>query len=106
MPVDPSSSETHKIVLIIRHPVPTINALFAMTHWGRHRERKKTQDAFACGWSVSGDGSLTPITWLPSGSSTVSAMRATSQTTERKTLSLKSARKKFKAKQTNTPASK
>ncbi len=34
-----------KIVLNVKYSVPSLNKLFAMNPWGRHRERKKAQAA-------------------------------------------------------------
>lgn len=34
------------LLLVIRHPVPSLNALFGMQHWQRVKEKKATQAAF------------------------------------------------------------
>lgn len=33
--------------LVVRHPVPSLNRLFAMNPWQRRREKQLTQNAFA-----------------------------------------------------------
>lgn len=39
--------------LIVRHPVPSLNKLFAMNHWQRHKERNQTQLALLSALQVS-----------------------------------------------------
>ena len=106
MPASLSSNETQKIVLTIRHPVPSLNALFGMSHWARLREKKKIQAAFAYALLALGEDSSTRTTWPPSILSTASDMLASFGMTGRKTSSSKSARKRSKAKPTNAPSSK
>jgi hypothetical protein len=41
--------------LVVRHPVPSVNRLFAMNPWQRRREKQATQAAFApCGMTAGG----------------------------------------------------
>lgn len=100
----PAKRSSKRIVLIVRHPVPSLNALFAMTHWERLREKKRTQAAFVSGSLVSDDGSLIPIISVQSGTLTVCVIPGSSRMIGFKTSSLKSASKRLKARATNAPA--
>lgn len=44
------------------YKVPSLNALFAMNHWQRRKEKQKAQAAFMSALRHSAQGSLTPIT--------------------------------------------
>ena len=49
-------------MLIVQHPVPSLNRLFAMTQWQRHREKKDTLAALLSALHPSAEGSSTLTT--------------------------------------------
>jgi len=85
--------------LVIRHPVPSLNRLFAMNHWARQKEKQKTQQWFysaLCESQVTEDDYSTLITLREAASIFLIAvnMHNSSRTTGRKTSPSKSAKKK------------
>ena len=71
------------IRLVVRHPVPSLNRLFAMNPWQRRREKLATQAAFAFALSASGLASAIQTTFARNTSLTACATRASSRTTRR-----------------------
>lgn len=55
-----------KLKLTVHHPVPSLNRLFNLNHWGRFQERKATQDAFLSALYPFAGRSSTPTTSVPS----------------------------------------
>ena len=102
MPVKPPLPGT--LVLIIRHPVPSLNALFGMSHWQRVKEKKKIQIAFASALSACGVASSIQITFARNTMLTASDMAASYEMTRRTMSFLKSASERSKAKPTNAPS--
>ena len=51
------------IKLVVRHRVPSLNVLFAMSHWQRTKEKKATQAAFRSALRAIEGGLSTPIIW-------------------------------------------
>jgi len=106
MPVSPPLPGT--LTLIVHHPVPSLNALFAMTHWQRHREKRATLDALLSALSPSALDCSMPTTWwedrsiLRTAYDTLALYRAM----QKRRSALKSDRKRSKPSKTNTPASK
>ena len=45
------------MILEVFYPVPSLNRLFAMHHWAREKEKKKTQDAVLSALLVAEQGS-------------------------------------------------
>lgn len=83
--LEPAPAPSDVIKLVVRHPVPSLNRLFSMTPWDRHREKKATQAAFMFALSAFGNNSLTLTTFVRNSSLTVSAMLDSYETTEHKT---------------------
>jgi len=108
MPANLSSSATHKIVLIVNHPVPSLNALFAMTQWQRHREKKATISALLSALHPSAESSSTQT--ISSVDRSILSMAydtlASYQAMQKHRSDLKSASKKLQAKRPNARASK
>ena len=71
------------IRLVVRHPVPSLNRLFAMNPWQRRREKLATQSAFASALSASGLDSAIQTTFARNTSLIASATRDSSRTTRR-----------------------
>ena len=69
--------------LVVRHPVPSLNRLFAMNPWQRRREKLATQGAFASALSASGLDSAIQTTFARNILSIASATRGSSPTTHR-----------------------
>lgn len=94
-----------KIRLAVFYPVPSLNALFAMTHWSRHAEKKRTRRAFESALRVSGKDYWTQI--ISQGdantSSTVAVIQDLSQTTGPTKSFLKAVRKKLRPPHKSTP---
>lgn len=65
----------HSFVLTVKHRVPSLNRLFAMNHWQRHREKKETQLAVQCALKATEPGSAIPTIWLENTSSMPCAMK-------------------------------
>lgn len=82
------------IKFVVRHPVPSLNKLFAMNPWRRRREKKSTQTAFAYALRDSGFDSSTLTMFARNTSSTAFATRVLSQTTALPTSPSKFVRKK------------
>lgn len=103
MPASPPLRGT--LILIVKHPVPSLNRLFAMTQWQRHREKKATLDALLSGLRRSGEDSLILTTsWeerniLQMAYATLAYYRET----QKRRSALKSASKRLRPKQTNAP---
>jgi len=95
-------------VLITKHPVPSLNALFAMTHWQRHREKKATLTALLSALSPSALAYSMPTTWWEDRSilRTAYDTLASYQAMQKRKSVLKSASKKLSPKQRNAPKSK
>lgn len=86
------------IKIVVLHPVPSLNKLFAMNHWQRSRERKATRAAFMSALRATAKDSLTQITSLEDANTslTACAMQGLSKTTDRKTFRLKCGKKSQK----------
>lgn len=93
------------LMLIVKHPVPSLNALFGMSHWQRVKEKKKIQIAFASALSACGIASSIQITFARNTMLTASDMQASYEMTRRTISFLKSASERLKAKPTNAPSS-
>lgn len=97
---------SNSITLVVAHPVPSLNTLFAMSHWGRKRERDKTQAALLSALSATATDSSTRTT---SAQNTLSMACATlaSYLATRKRTSITNARAKSKSppKPKNEPSS-
>jgi hypothetical protein len=82
--------------------IPTVsaslNALFAMNHWQRMREKKRQQAAFLSACRSLGSALQIPATAHRNTSWTLSDILAFWKMTEKKTLSLRSGRKKLAGK--------
>jgi hypothetical protein len=76
--------------LVVRHPVPSLNRLFAMNPWQRRREKLATQSAFASALSASGFDPAIRTTFVQNISLIASATRDSSRTTRRTALRSKS----------------
>ena len=87
-----------KIKLFAPRKVPSLNTLFAMGHWQRRREKLATQDVVLLGLKALGRDSLTQITFALSGFLMPYDMLELYMTTDRKTSSTKSRKKKVKKK--------
>jgi len=57
-------SPPFQFTLVIRHPVPSLNRLFSMTHWSRQREKRKTQAALLSALSPTAADFLTRTTFV------------------------------------------
>lgn len=75
--------------LSVLHPVPSLNALFAMNPWQRRKEKLATQRAFMSALQASGVDSLTLTTFVRSTLLIASGMPASSKMTVQPTLPLK-----------------
>lgn len=86
--------------LTIRIPAVTasLNALFAMNHWQRMKEKKRIQAAFISALQSAGSGYSIQTTASESTQSIASAMLECFQTTVRKMSLLKRGKKKQKVK--------
>jgi hypothetical protein len=51
------------IKLVVRRRVPSLNVLFAMSHWQRTKEKNATQAAFKSALRAIEGGLSTPIIW-------------------------------------------
>lgn len=91
--------------IVVRHPVPSLNRLFAMTPFDRQREKKKTQAAFLFALEAIGADSSTLTTFARNTSLIASGMRGLSETTLRKIFASPSNNSKSNA-ETNEPKSK
>jgi hypothetical protein len=80
------------IKLVVQHPVPSLNRLFAMNPWQRRREKIATQAAFASALSASGLDSAIRITFARNTSLTAFVTQGSSRMTRRIASRLKSAR--------------
>ena len=80
------------IKIVVRHPVPSLNRLFAMNPWQRRREKLATQAAFASALSASGLDSATQTTFARNTSLIASATRDSSRMTRRSSSRSRSAR--------------
>lgn len=89
-------SEPLKIV--VWRKLPSLNALFAMGHWQRSKEKSETQTALLSALQLSGSGSSIQITVAQSILSTAYDTLACYLTTDRKTSSLRLRRPKSKRK--------
>ena len=78
-----SNGTENGIRLVVRHPVPSLNRLFAMNPWQRRREKLATQAAFASALSASALGSAIQTTFARNTSLIASATRDSSPTTRR-----------------------
>ena len=87
-----SNGMENGIRLVVRHPVPSLNRLFAMSPWRRHREKLATQGAFASALSASGLDSVIRTTFARNTSLIACATRASLRMTRRTVSRLKSAR--------------
>jgi hypothetical protein len=87
-----SNGTENGIRLVVRHPVPSLNRLFAMNPWQRRREKLATQGAFASALSASGLDCATLTTFARNTSLIASGMRGSSETTRRSSSRSKSAR--------------
>ena len=76
-----SNATENGLRLVVRHPVPSLNRLFAMNPWQRRREKRATQGAFASALSASGLDSAIQTTFARNTSSIASATRGSSPTT-------------------------
>ena len=76
-----SNGMENGIRLVVRHPVPSLNRLFAMNPWQRRREKLATQGAFASALSASGLDSVIQTTFARNTSLIASATRDSSRTT-------------------------
>lgn len=85
-----SNKTENGLKLVVRHPVPSLNRLFAMNPWQRRREKLATQSAFASALSVTGIGSAIQTTYARNISLIASATRGSSRTTRRNASRLKS----------------
>jgi len=56
--------------ITLKYRLPSLNRLFGMNHWQRHREKKEAKRAFESWLRAGAAGSLTPTTSAPSTSST------------------------------------
>ena len=84
------TSETENgLRLVVRHPVPSLNRLFAMNPWQRRREKRATQGAFASALSASGLDSAIQTTFARNTSLIAFATRGSSPTTRRTASRLK-----------------
>lgn len=54
----PSPNPPFQFTLVVRHPVPSLNRLFSMTHWSRQREKRNTQAAMLSALSPTAEGSV------------------------------------------------
>ncbi len=70
-----------KFVLVLKHPVPSLNRLFAMHPFERLKEKKQTQRAFLSALEASGADLLTRTTFVQNTWLIASDMRKLSQTT-------------------------
>lgn len=106
MPANPQLRGT--LLLIVKHPVPSLNTLFAMTQWQRHREKKATLDALLLGLRRSGEDSLILTTSLEERNilQTAYATLEYYQETQKRKSALKSVSKRSKAKPKNAQKSK
>jgi hypothetical protein len=82
------------IKLVVRHPVPSLNKLFAMNPWQRRREKRDTQIEFVSVLLASELGSATLTTFAQNTSWTALGTRALSGMIDRKTSSSKSDKSK------------
>lgn len=75
--------------LVVWHPVPSLNKLFAMTQWQRCKEKKATQLAFRSALRAIVGGFSTPIIWRAGVSTSLIAADtpSSSQTTVPRTSS-------------------
>jgi len=87
-----SNGMENGIRLVVRHPVPSLNRLFAMNPWQRRREKLATQGAFASALSASGLDSAIRTTFARNTSLIASATRDSSRTTRLSSSPSKSAR--------------
>jgi hypothetical protein len=100
-----SNPMEHGVRLVVRYPVPSLNKLFAMSHWERHQEKKRTQAAFASALQAIAADYLTPTTSLgdASISSIVAAIRDSSQMIDPKTSTLLRSKRKSDTSQKKKP---
>lgn len=82
--------------LEIDYKIPSLNALFAMNHWGRTREKKKAQSALSSALRRSGHASSTLTICAPNTSLTQHDTCDSSKTIRQRTSSSKSFNKKFR----------
>lgn len=97
MPPNPSSGLT-RICLVLNYRVPSLNALFSMSHWQRHRERKKAHLALLSALQV-GAGNYSTQTTLQEAANMLWMAYdtlASYLTTQQRTSGSKRARKKCK----------
>lgn len=80
--------------LIVRRPVPSLNVIFKMQHWGWAKEKRSTQAAFLSALQVTANDSSIPITSVQSGFLMRVAIPALSLMIARRTLISKSGKKK------------
>lgn len=80
--------------IVVRHPVPSLNRLFAMDPWQRRREKIATQCAFASALSASGAAFAIQITFARNTSWIAFVTPASSPTTRRSLSHSKSAKSK------------
>ena len=87
-----SNATENGIRLVVRHPVPSLNRLFAMNPWQRRREKLATQSAFASALSASALASAIQTTFARNTSLIACATRASSGMTRRNSSRSKSGR--------------
>ena len=75
-----SNATENGLRLVVRHPVPSLNRLFAMNPWQRRREKRATQGAFASALSASGLDSAIRTTFARNTSLIASATPGSSRT--------------------------
>ena len=99
-----SNGTENGIKLVVRHPVPSLNRLFAMNPWQRRREKLATQAAFASALSASALDSAIQTTFARNTSLIASATRDSSRMT-RRSLSRSKCAKSGAAVPSNAPKS-
>lgn len=82
------------LTLNVNYRVPSLNTLFAMGHWQRRKVKVAIQDAVLSALLATETENAIPTTFAGSGSSMHSDMLASYMTTDRKTSSTKSRKRK------------
>jgi hypothetical protein len=94
------------LTLVIHYPVPSLNHLFALGHWQRRKEKQATQAAVLSALRRAVLERSIQTTAAPSILSTACAMLESYMTTDQRTLSCKSSRRKSRTRKTRKRLSK